>query len=131
MPRSIFFCNEGPKLWIIWVYIPTVVVPELLTCVVRRVCQNQIDLAAILIKSHHRLKVLALEQKIFALLSGRPHMQARFAPHHPGSDLARNLLSRTFTMERYRDPVAQHRFHQPSQVISVEQIECRSFIPSG
>src|ERR1700687_2669217 len=112
MSRSILLCDQSTEIRIIWVFIPPIVVTKLLPRVVRRIGHDQIDLAPILIKSHHRLKIFTLDKEVSALIARRTYVETRLAAHHTRPDFTRNFLCRSLAMECQSNAAAKQRLRQ-------------------
>jgi hypothetical protein len=86
MPRAVFLGHDRPKVRVVRVLVPLIVVPEALSRVVWRVRQDQVDLAAVFVERHHRLKVLALDEQVLRLLVRVADMQLWLPARHARTD---------------------------------------------
>lgn len=74
---AVFGRNQRSQIGIVRILVPFVVVAEILPGVVRRVGQDQVDLAAVLVERHHRLEVLAFQDEVPGLHVLRPAAEPR------------------------------------------------------
>ena len=91
--RRLILRNEFSHAGIIGVLVPLVVVPEVLAGVVRRICENQVDLTALAKEGYHGLQVVALDDEVFALLLSISDRDFGHTPLNPRPDFAGELPS--------------------------------------